>query len=514
VPAQALRPALLIAAAAALAAGIGLVLAGRNGGPAAAPPKKPDVIVLVFDEFLGDALLGRDGRIDAVRYPNFASLADDGHWFPNAFSSYDSTSKGTPLILDGKKPLLHKLPTRRGHPRSIYDLFGRRGYRFVNSEAATALCPRRYCRNAPARPPKILAQLAGGRQKRFERFVARIKRRRKPTFYFQHVLLPHVPYNYLPSGRRTREGGGDQVRGMNSPLGFHDRFLMQHNYQRYLLQQGFVDHELGKLLGRLKSQGMYEDTMIVITADQAIALSEVGTSDRRKVSERNVDEVASVPMFIKRAGQSEGRTERAYMRTLDVTPTIADILDLRLPYRADGRSAFSRAVKARRSVFLMTRYFERVIRISARRYEARRARNVRRRTDWFGAGAESLFKGIGPNRSLLGRRLADLALGKPSEVGGSVRGAGQLRTVDRSAGVVPTQIVGDVEGGGRGEKRDLAVAVNGRIEAVGRSWYLKGSRTEHFAVNVPESSLREGRNSVEVFELDRRKRLRLLVRVA
>ena len=24
--------------------------------------------------------------------------------------------------------------------------------------------------------------------------------------------------------------------GMNSPEGFHDRFLTQHNYQRYLLQ--------------------------------------------------------------------------------------------------------------------------------------------------------------------------------------------------------------------------------------------------------------------------------------
>ena len=43
--------------------------------------------------------------------------------------------------------------------------------------------------------------------------------------------------------------------------------------------------------------------------------------------------------------------------------------------------------------------------------------------------------------------------------------------------------------------------MNGRIEAVGRTFYLRGSRQESFAVNVPESSLRPGRNSVEVFQV-------------
>jgi len=512
VPRISLRLALPTLAACALAAAL-LLVACRSGDSAAAPPKKPDVILLVFDEFLGDALLDRDGRIDAVRYPNLAALADDANWFPNAFSSYDSTSKGTPLILDGIRPVLHNPPTRRGHRRSIYDLFGRRGYRFVNSEAATALCPRRYCRNARRRPPKILPQLARGRPQRFARFVRRVRPRAKPTFYFQHVLLPHVPYNYLPSGRRAREGGGDLVRGMNGPLGFHDRFLMQHNYQRYLLQQGFVDHLLGKLLRRLREQGMYEDTMIVITADQAMAVSEVGTKDRRKVNSRNVDEVASIPMLIKQAGQKEGRTHRTYMRTLGVTPTIADLLNFRLPYRADGRSAFSRAVKRRRSVFLVTRFFERIVRISARRYEARRDRNVARRLRWFGAGSESMFAGIGPNRELVGRRVADLRVGAASEVRGSVTGAARLRDVDPASGLIPTQIVGDLAGGRRGEKRAVAVAVNGRIQAVGRTWYLKGSRTEHFAVNVPESAIRAGRNRIEVFEVDRNGGLHLLARV-
>ncbi len=45
------------------------------------------------------------------------------------------------------------------------------------------------------------------------------------------------------------------------------------------------------------------------------------------------------------------------------------------------------------------------------------------------------------------------------------------------------------------------VAVNGRIEAVGRSFFLEGSPRETFAVVVPEWVLRQGRNDVRVFEV-------------
>jgi hypothetical protein len=70
-----------------------------------------------------------------------------------------------------------------------------------------------------------------------------------------------------------------------------------------------------------------------------------------------------------------------------------------------------------------------------------------------------------------------------------------------------------VRGGRRGENRDVAVAVNGRIEAVGRTFYLRGDGTEHFAVMVREDSLREGRNQVEVFQVLRRGVLRRLARL-
>ena len=77
---------------------------------------------------------------------------------------------------------------------------------------------------------------------------------------------------------------------------------------------------------------------------------------------------------------------------------------------------------------------------------------------------------------------------------------------------MPAQVAGSLRGGAAGEERDLAVTVNGRIEAVGQSFHLSGDPTEHFALNVPETALREGRNRIEVFEVTASGKLRRLAR--
>ena len=69
-----------------------------------------------------------------------------------------------------------------------------------------------------------------------------------------------------------------------------------------------------------------------------------------------------------------------------MTPTIADVLNVPLGYRADGRSVFSRAVAARRTVRIVKRDFSSVVSISKKRWIARRAAVVRRRLRELGLG--------------------------------------------------------------------------------------------------------------------------------
>jgi hypothetical protein len=477
-----------------------LALAGcASSGEASSKPSRPHAVLVVLDEFPGDTLLGPDGRIDAGRYPHFAALAGDATWFRNAYTAYDETTKAVPLILDGMRPRRGVSPIARDHSHSIFTALGRRGYRIVTSEEATALCPHRYCPRERTRRPAIIPNLKGGRAERFEQFINSIRASRRPTFWMKHALLPHGPWIYMPSGHRSRPEGPELLPGMQTVPGFYDDYLTSHNEQRYLLQLGFVDRLLGRLVARLKEQGMYDDTLIVVTADHGFAW-QVGVPTRRSVTPGNVEELGPVPLLVKAPKQTRGRVNDALARTLDVAPTIADVLNVPLGYRPDGASAFSRAVRARRKVSLTTRDFSRVVRISPARWKARRRAVVRGRLRRLGSGTwASLYTSLGPDRDLIGQELAQVRNATGTRA--TISLARSFALVRRSSGVVPCQIAGRIVGSGRQRERDIAIAVNGRIEAVGRSFHLKGEPAESYSVMVPEDALHEGRNTVEVLEV-------------
>lgn len=460
------------------------------------------MVLLIFDELPTDALLGRGGRIDAKRYPAFAELARRGWWFKNAHTVFDFTRQAVPLIFDGRRPVPGGGGSQKAHPQTVYDVLGLQGYRMAASEDVTALCPRRWCPGGPAGSPDTLKALAGGRPQRLRRWIGRI-RRGPPTFYVKHTLLPHVPYLYLPSGRRTRNGVRDPVPGMNGEDGFGDSFLTRHNEQRFLLQLGFVDRQLGALIRRLRRLGLYDRALIVVTADHGGSF-ETGVRSRRKITFGNVDEVGPVPLFVKRPGQKRGRTSRALVRTLDVMPTIADVVNAPIPFPTDGRSAFGREARRRRFLRIPTRDFSRTVQISGRAWERRRRAVVRRRLRRYGSGdLGSLYTGIGPNRGLVGKQLGELAPAPAGRVRPVFEAGGRLRRVRPRSGLMPTQLAGTIRGGRPGARRALAVAVNGRVEVVGRTWRLRGQRAERFALNLPEAALLRGRNRVVLLEVRR-----------
>lgn len=292
------------------------------------------VVMVVFDEFPVDALRRPDGRIDAARFPNLARFARGATWFPNTVAAHDSTPYALPATTDGRRPRKGVAATAEGHPSSIFTLLGDLGYRLAVNEEATDICPGRLCPGNAANRLGILKNLRrNGREQRLEEWIRSVSASERPTFYFKHVLLPHLPWIYLPSGRRVR----GSLRHLAGPEGFHDAGLTRHNYARLLAQLGYGDHELGRLVARLRRAGLYDRSLIVLTADHGIAF-ELGVNDRRKLSDRNVDEIAPVPFFAKAPGQSRGRVVPSLLRTYDVVPTMADLLDLSVTWPVDGSS--------------------------------------------------------------------------------------------------------------------------------------------------------------------------------
>jgi hypothetical protein len=493
---------------------LAVVLAGCAGvgdeDPAESAERHPPVVVVVFDEFPADDLLGPDGQIDAERFPNFADLASMSTWFPNGHTVYDSTFKAVPSILDGRLPKRGTAPDVRSHKPSLFHVMDRLGYEVFKVESSSAVCPPAICPCARTRRPGVLARLAGaGRPARFHHWVGAIRKRPKPSFYFQHALLPHEPWLYLPSGRQSRPAGNDPVEGINKLPGFDDPDLSVHNHLRHLLQVGYTDRLVGELLDRLRRTGQLERALIVVTADHGYSF-QVGVRSRRLLREGNIEEIAPVPFFVKAPGQTEGRVDESLVRNIDIAATIADLLGGSVFYRQDGHSAFSGATRARKEFRIQTRDFAQEVRIGLPEMERRRALWRRRWARLFGTGSQSrvlygdpwaMAYRIGPHPELLGRLVTSLRVGRQDAISAEVANASLVRQVSAGGTIFPTRVTGALHGVPFGEHRDVAVAVNGRIQAVGRSFDLWWKGREYFSVMVPESSLRAGRNRLDVFEV-------------
>ena len=519
--------------------------AATAGARAGAP-----VVMVVFDEFPLTSLLGPDGRIDPVRYPNFATLAGRSTWYSRATTVSDETTHAVPAILDGHRPHEGELPTLAHHPQNLFTLLGG-SYRANIAEEATWLCPRELCPNtlqpdlgrrmsalasdvgviyahvvAPSRLEDSLPSISegwgdfnggdpveavlgllggGGRPDRFEAWVRSIRPSPRPALNFKHVLLPHGPMQYLPDGHRYSQVG--RLTGLRSTPSEKDPFLVRQDYQRHLLQLGFTDRLLGRLIDRLRETKLWDRALVVVVADHGISFR-VGQADRRSVKAGNVEDIAPVPLFVKSPGQRSGRVSTRPVETIDVLPTIADELGIRLPWRVDGRSATGPPPAGRPAVDMQTRAW-RPLRVDAADLQRRVRAAVARKTAFFGSGHDdvALYAG-GPNRELLGRPVSALRAGGGAGASATIDAAAEFARVDLH-GALPSHLTGRISGAGPG-RHDLAVAVNGRVATVSRSFPWKGH--ESFSAFVPPQAFRPGRNRVEVFLLPLSGAPRLLVR--
>lgn len=515
-----------------------LVFRGPSDVQAAHIRATAPVVLVILDELPVHSLMTADGRVDAERYPNFARFARDATWYRDTTSVDQDTPYAVPAILDGRLPSQERLPVAADHPQNIFSLLGGH-YELHVREEATALCAPSLCTD-PTRPGfrdrirslwddlglvyahqllpddlerelpsvsetwgdfnegietsetvadtrvtrretkrqrfrRIHANLAQGRPGRFEEFVDGIEGGRPPRLHLIHILLPHVPFQYLPSGRFYRRSPKEALTGLEGRPGYGSRFVVDQAYQRHLLQLGATDRLLGMLLDRLHEVGIYDRAVVGVVADHGISFR-VG-HDRRLVRRENVQEIAPVPFFLKAPGQRRGRISDKPLQTIDVLPTIADLLGVRIPWAVDGRSARAPAQPRRREI--IAKRFRNTYLVDTPGYEAAKRAALGRKVRLFGEG---LFT-FGPRPDLIGR---------------SVPVGGRVVTVDPGSGFVPAHVTGTIPGGRRGGGRTVAVAVNGRIEATGTTFTLDGADDEQYSVMVPERSLRPGRNRVEV----------------
>jgi hypothetical protein len=503
------------------------------------------IVWISFDEFPATSLMAPGGQIDAKRFPNFAALARQSTWYRNATTVYDSTEHAQPLFLDAKLPEQGKLPTLADHPDNLFTLL-ERSYRENISEEATSLCPPTVCQarggsfltrmrslgddlslvylhmalppktadslpsvsqswgdfndaaDNPTAGPNVEANIDTGKKERLDAWIDAIQPGGKPQLSWKHSLLPHVPWRYTPSGQLYTKTVHEPILGLSGPTqDGGNRLLETLAQQRYLLQTEFVDREVGRLIAHLKATGLWDKSIVVITADHGNSWR---TTDRRTAVPQNLVDIAPVPVFIKAPGQQRGRVSDEYLQTVDVLPTVLALAHIPIPWAHDGRTASDPAVRRRREVRLVKRDFSGDLTMSAAEFERRRAAVLRQNARTFGTGrADSGLYGVGPDRALIGRPLSSLSVGPAGARHAALNEASDWGHVDASSGFVPALVTGRMTGSGPDRPARIAIAVNGVVRAAAPTFAFPGTSGQSFAEMIPETSLRKGANRVEVF---------------
>jgi hypothetical protein len=318
----------------------------------------------------------------------------------------------------------------------------------------------------------------------------------RPPLSYMHLQLPHPPWRYLPTGQTYP--AGDTTPGYRNFRWGPDQYLATEVLQRSMLQTVFADRLAGRLLDRLTSRGLMDDALVIVTSDHGATWSANGT--RREIGSRHLAGMVAVPLFVKYPGQQEGGVEERNAETIDIVPTIADVLDIEMPWDVDGSSLLGPERRGKQIFDL-----ERLRPVDVTFADVRR--RAGELEELFGRGdpPDDLYA-FGSHRALIGREVGDLDVDEraaPFEL--DVGTLQPYERIDVEQPVLPAFVRGDVGGRASAGVR-YVVALNGVIAGAGQT-FSEDDRTQ-IAVMLSHRSFRDGRNAIAFYEVLQRDRLR------
>ena len=135
------------------------------------------------------------------------------------------------------------------------------------------------------------------------------KNKDNPFFLFLHYYDPHAPYD--------------------PPEPFKSKIV-----HPYFAEIAYTDHCIGQVIDRLKTLGLYESTLIVVTADHGEMF---GEHDEQTHGYFIYNGNIKVPLIIKVPGIHEATTIEDFAGTVDIVPTICSLLGIDIPEHVQGK---------------------------------------------------------------------------------------------------------------------------------------------------------------------------------
>lgn len=530
--------------------------------------KPAPVFMVIFDEFPLFSLLNEKREINSFRFPGFADLAKNSTWFRNGTTVSSWTERAVPVIMSGKYPDEKKkqLPSQQDYPQNIFTLLSGthaiKGY-----EQVTHLCPDELCTNAASRDtlterfqtlledasvvyahlllpegkkrwlPNISFQWGGFLEEEkaatpvkkskkglldkgewsddtwlFAQFINSIRndvpvltKEGKVPFYLIHITFPHVPYRYLNDGRkylldleRTNDVGYKKLWSKT------DEWPATVALQRFILQAGYADSLVSDLLSAIRDAGVFDSSMIVVTADHGSSFQPGEFS--RRVSAKNYMDVMPVPVFIKSPAQVPGTINERNIEKIDIVPTLLSEQKLQSPHPFDGTPAFDAVLPEReaKSFFPLEEKKPKKTLPKNLSFEPSLSKSIA----VFGSGGfDDRFFNITPGLSeYIGNSVDTIQERVDTSILLTLEGAPDFSAVQPKSEYIPAFLAGVLtskEGGASlkdGEARFVAVAVDGHVRAITKTEAAVKGRAK-FGVIIPPSILTEGSHAVQALVL-------------
>ena len=173
----------------------------------------------------------------------------------------------------------------------------------------------------------------------------------KPFFMYLAYLAPHDPRTMPDEFRQmydpdkiTLPPNFQEIIDTNYPLMVHrDEHLaayprkkdeVRRHIAEYFAMITHLDYEIGRLLDTLHQSGEEDNTIIVFTGDNGLAVGQHGWLGKEDIYEHGV----RIPLILAGPGIAQNTKNDAYVYLYDIFPTLCEKVGIELPDSVDGKS--------------------------------------------------------------------------------------------------------------------------------------------------------------------------------
>jgi len=298
-------------------------------------------VIMIQVESLGGYVIGSQINGQAIT-PNLNDLTSGSHYFAdNRFVIGAGHTSDTDFVVNASLYPLYDSSAfvRYGNDNytGLADILAENGYTtaayhaynrsFWNRGAAFNSLGYQKFYAAESYPAGTMFNIYGLNDKDFfQRTAEYIAGNPEKSLNYAITLSSHYPFEI------NKETSGLNLEGANLPP----------VASGYLQNIHYADAAIGNFIAELKQKNLYDDSLIIVVGDHNSPNVESFTADGISYDPTGIAGLR-VPLIIKTPGQSVGTVTRTTTTSLDIVPTILDLLGTKTTTPMFGQSLFTKA---------------------------------------------------------------------------------------------------------------------------------------------------------------------------